>query len=69
MSAYLHIISASDFPFQKKQFSVSKPEIPFRLRFIVAKIEFDEITILYPKKTMKIVIGIPLNLNYHWIKI
>ena len=48
---------ASDFPFQKKQFSVSKKaifrfkkrEIPFQFRFIIAKIEFDEITI-YPKK-------------------
>ena len=44
------ICRASDFPFQKKQFSVSKKgKIPFRFRFIIAKIEFDEITI-YPKK-------------------
>ena len=43
-------------------------DFPFRFRFIIAKIEFDESTI-YPKKIMKIVIGIPLNLNYHWVKI
>ena len=35
-----------------------------KFRFIIAKIEFDEI-IIYPKKTIKIVIGIPFNLNYH----
>ena len=37
-------IRASDFPFQKKQFSVSK-KVKFRLRFIIGKVEFDEITI------------------------
>ena len=40
---------ASDFPFQKKQFSVKKSEIPFRFRFIIGNVELDEITI-YRKK-------------------
>ena len=52
---------ASDFPFQKKQFSVSKKaifrfkkrEILFRFRFIIAKIEFDEITIYQKKYSIK----------------
>ena len=37
---------ASDFPFQKKQFSVSKK---VKFRFIIGNVEFDEITI-YRKK-------------------
>ena len=36
---------ASDFPFQKNNFPFQKSEIPFRFRFIIGKVEFDEITI------------------------
>ena len=45
-------IRASDFPFQKKQFSVSKKsEIPFRFRFTIGNVEFDEITIYISKES------------------
>ena len=40
------IYRASDFPFQKKQFSVSKK---VKFRFNIGNVEFDEITI-YRKK-------------------
>ena len=41
----INYMMTSDFPFQKKQFSISKKsEIPFQFRFIIAKIELDEIT-------------------------
>ena len=41
---------ASDFPFPKKAiFRFKKSEIPFRFRFIIGNVEFDEITI-YRKK-------------------
>ena len=36
---------ASDFPFQKKQFSISK-KVKFRFHFIIGNVEFDEITII-----------------------
>ena len=42
VDAAIMVVRASDFPFQKR-------EIPFRFRFIIAKIELDEIPI-YPKK-------------------
>ena len=60
---------ASDFPLQKKKFRFKKSEIPFRFRFIIGKVEFDEITINISKENHEIVIGFPMNLNYHWIKI
>ena len=37
------------FRFKKAIFRFNKREIPFQFRFIIAKIEFDEITI-YPNK-------------------
>ena len=53
---------ASDFPFKKKQCSVSKKW----------KFRFDSVSLLPKLNSMKsqyIKKSIPLNLNYHWIKI
>ena len=41
------------FHFKKSNFPFQKSEIPLRFRFIIGKVEFDEITI-YRKKTMKL---------------
>ena len=38
-------LRASDFPFKKSNFPFQKSEIPFRFRFIIGKVEFDEIKI------------------------
>ena len=41
------------FRFKKSNFPFQQSEIPFRFRFIIAQVEFDEITI-YREKTMKL---------------
>ena len=56
------------FRFKKSNFRLKKSEILFRFCFITGKVEFNEITII-SKENHEIVIGFPLNLNYHWIKI
>ena len=38
------------FRFKKSNFPFQKSEIPFRFRFIIGNVEFDEITIKYRKK-------------------
>ena len=59
------------FRFKKAIFRFKKSEIPFRFRFIIGKVEFDEITIfnIISKENHEIVIGFPMNQNYHWINL
>ena len=59
----------SDFPFQKKQFSVSK-KVKFRFDSVSLLAKLNSMRPHYKsKENHEIVIGVPMNINYHWIKI
>ena len=62
-------IRASDFPFQKNQFSVSK-KVKFRFDSVSLLAKLNSMKSHYKlKENHEIVIGFPTNVNYHWIKI
>ena len=58
---------ASDFPLQKKQFSVSKT-VKFRFASVSLLAKLNSMK-SQSKENHEIVIGFPMNLNHHWIKI